>query len=158
AIVSRVDRQVADFIDAGGSVLFLIHSAEDAGAGVPELRALRIRNRRARMDQRSRERSPWEGDWVTNFNWVKRSPLFERIPRTADSPLEGDLMDFQFYKVIPNQVMAGWSQSDEFADIFAGMVVGWIHAPAALVAQCRWGQGKLLATTLKLESAFCDDP
>lgn len=158
AIVSRIDRQVADFIEAGGAVLYLVHSEDDASLDVPELKALRIRNRRARVDEKTKEKNPWEGDWVTNFNWLKRNPLFERIPRLTESPLEGDLMDFQYYKVIPNQVMLGWSQADDFADIFSGMVVGWIHSPASIVAQCRWGAGRLLATTLKLESAFCDDP
>ena len=27
-----------------------------------------------------------------------------------------------------------------------------------MVAQCRWGAGRLLVATLKLESAFGDDP
>jgi hypothetical protein len=157
AIVSRLDRGVAEFLEAGGSVLYLVHSAEEAG-DVPELKNLRIRNRRARLDQRSTEKNPWEGDWVTNFNWLKHEPLFDRIPRTIDTPLPGDLMDSQYYKVIPNQVMLGWSQAEDFNDLFCGMVVGWIHSPAAILAQCRWGQGRLLVTTLKLESAFGDDP
>ena len=59
---------------------------------------------------------------------------------------------------IPNHVLTGWSQDRDFDDIFAGMVVGWVHSPAALAAQCRWGEGALLVTTLKLESAFGDDP
>jgi hypothetical protein len=67
-------------------------------------------------------------------------------------------MDMQYYRVIPNQVLLGWGQEKDFADIHAGMVVGWVHAPVTLMGQCRWGKGKLLATTLKLESAFGDDP
>jgi hypothetical protein len=157
AVVSRLDKTVAEFLEAGGNVLYLVHSAEEAG-DVPELKNLRIRNRRARADLRSPEKNPWEGDWVTNFNWLKHDPLFDRIPRTIDTPLPGDLMDFQYARVIPNQVMLGWSQAEDFNDVFCGMVVGWIHSPASILAQCRWGEGKLLATTLKLESAFGDDP
>ena len=52
----------------------------------------------------------------------------------------------------------GWNQDRDFDDIFSGIVVGWVHSPASFLAQCRWGQGKLLATTLRLESAFGDDP
>jgi hypothetical protein len=158
AIVSRLDDQVARFLEAGGAALFLVHSADDVAPDLPDRNALRIRDRRARIDQRSKEKNPWEGDWVTNFNWIKHDPLFRGIPRITDSPLNGDLMDFQYYKVIPNQVMLGWSQADDFRDILAGMVVGWIHSPAAMLAQCRRGKGRLLATTLKLESAFGDDP
>jgi hypothetical protein len=84
--------------------------------------------------------------------------MFDRIPRTTDSPLSGDVMDFQYYRVIPNQVLLGWSNEKEFDDIFSGMVIGWVHSPASLMAQCRWGQGRLLVTTMKLESALGDDP
>ena len=95
---------------------------------------------------------------MSNFNWIKHEPLFERIPRTTESPFVGDLMDFQYYKVIPNQVLLGWNGDRDFEDIGSGMVVGWVHSPASMVAQCRWGRGRLLVTTLKLESAFGDDP
>jgi hypothetical protein len=158
AIVCRIDAQVAKFIAEGGNVLFLVHSSEDISAELPERELIKIRDRRARLDVQSRERNPWEGDWVTNYNWLKHTPLFERVPRTTESPFAGDLMDFQYYKVIPNQVLLGWNQDRDFEDILSGIVVGWVHSPASFLAQCRWGQGKLLATTLKLESAFGDDP
>ncbi|HEU4751640.1 MAG TPA: hypothetical protein VFU47_00950, partial [Armatimonadota bacterium] len=119
---------------------------------------LRVRDRRARIDEDTKEKNPWEGDWISNFSWVKHDPLFEPIPRAQDSPLSGDLLDMQYYRVMPNQVLLGWSPEREFTDVHAGMVVGWVHAPVTLMGQCRWGQGKLLATTLKLESAYGDDP
>jgi Glycosyl hydrolases family 2, sugar binding domain/Glycosyl hydrolases family 2, TIM barrel domain/Glycosyl hydrolases family 2 len=158
AIVCRIDEHVAAFIRGGGKVLFLVHSQDDIPATLPERELIRIRNRRARLDEKTRDRNPWEGDWVTNWNWLKHDTLFDRIPRTLDSPFPGELMDFQYYKVIPNHVLTGWSQDRDFEDIFAGIVVGWVHSPASLIAQCRWGAGALLATTLKLESAFGDDP
>ena len=79
---------------------------------------IKIRDRRARMDERSHKHSPWEGDWVTNFNWLKHDTLFERIPRTLDSPFPGELMDFQYYRVTPNHVLTGWSPDRDFDDIF----------------------------------------
>ncbi len=158
AILCRIDERAARFVEEGGRALFLIRSSDDVSPEVPVRDLFRIRDRRARMDIRSREKNPWEGDWVSNYNWLKHEPLFDRIPRTTDSPFAGDLMDFQYYKVIPNQVLLGWNGDRDFDDIFSAMVVGWVHSPAALLAQCRWGQGRLLATTLKLESAFGDDP
>lgn len=158
AVVSRLDPQVIEFLDAGGAVLFLVRTAEAVDPDLPDRAALRLRDRRVRLDQRTREKNPWEGDWVTNYNWLKHDPLFSGIPRTSDSPLSGDLMDFQYYQVIPNQVMLGWSQAEDFQDVFCGMVVGWIHSPAAMLAQCRRGRGRLLVTTLKLESSYGDDP
>jgi hypothetical protein len=158
AILCRLDERSSRFIREGGRALFLISSSDDIAPGLPERELVRIRDRRARVDIRSREKNPWEGDWVSNYNWLKHEPLFSRIPRTSESPLAGDLMDFQYYRVIPNQVMLGWSNERDFDDIFSGMVVGWVHSPASLLAQCRLGEGQLLATTLKLESALGDDP
>jgi glycosyl hydrolase family 2 len=158
AILCRIDERAARFLREGGSALFLVRSSDDISPDLPERELIKIRDRRARMDLRSREKNPWEGDWVSNYNWIKHEPLFERIPRTTESPFTGDLMDFQYYKVIPNQVLLGWNGDRDFEDIWSGMVVGWVHSPASMVAQCRWGRGRLLVTTLKLESAFGDDP
>jgi hypothetical protein len=157
-VVSRLDEAVARYLEAGGTALFLARSPSDVDPNLAARTGLRVRDRRARIDERTKEKNPWEGDWVSNFNWVKHDPLFQRIPRVADSPLSGELMDMQYYRVIPNQVLLGWSPEREFADIHSGMVVGWVHAPVTLMGQCRWGNGRLFATTLKLESAFDDDP
>ena len=32
-----------------------------------------------RVERLKREKNPWEGDWVSNYNWVKHEPLFDRI-------------------------------------------------------------------------------
>jgi hypothetical protein len=158
AVVTRIDTEVARFLAEGGAALFLIHSAESISPEVPEREAIKIRDRRARIEKNTWEKNPWEGDWVTNYNWLKHGALFEGVPRAVESPLEGEVMDFQYYKVIPDHVLLGWSPDRDFEEIYSGMVVGWVHSPASLVAQCRWGQGKLLATTLKLEESFGDDP
>jgi hypothetical protein len=158
ALVSRLDAEVIRFLEAGGSVVFLVHSAADIDAEVTARTGLRIRDRRARVDEKSKEKNPWEGDWVSSFSWFKHQPVFDHIPRPSESPLAGDLLDMQYHRIMPNQILFGWSQERDFNDIHAGMVVGWVHAPVTLMGQCRWGEGKLLATTLKLESAFGDDP
>lgn len=158
AVVSRIDAEVVRFLEEGGTVLFLARSPDDIEPAVQQRTTVRVRDRRARIDERTPEKNPWEGDWISNYSWVKHEPLFERIPRQQDSPLNGELLDMQYYRVIPNQVLLGWSQDRDFADLHAGLVVGWVHAPAAFVAQCRWGTGRLMATTFKLESSFGDDP
>ncbi|MCC2673032.1 MAG: glycoside hydrolase family 2 [Armatimonadetes bacterium] len=158
AVVSRLDDEVARFMEEGGSVLFLVRSPGDIQSDLVQRTGIRIRDRRVRIDERSKEKNPWEGDWVSNFNWIKHDLLFDGIPRTVDSPFSGELMDMQYYRVIPNQVLIGWSPERDFADIHAGMVVGWVHAPVTLMAQCKWGKGKLLLTTMKVESGYGDDP
>jgi len=158
AVVSRLDEDVARFMEEGGIALFLVRSPGDIKSEQSQRSGIRIRDRRVRIDERSKEKNPWEGDWVSNFNWIKHDTVFKDIPRTLDSPFSGDLMDMQYYRVIPNQVLLGWSPEKEFADVLSGMVVGWVHAPVALMAQCKWGKGKLLLTPMKLESAYGDDP
>ncbi len=158
AVVSRLDAEVARFLEAGGSALLVVRSPGDIDADLTARTGIRARDRRTRVDEHTKDKNPWEGDWISNFNWLKHDSVFEGIPRSTDTPLSGDLLDMQYYRVMPNQVLLGWSQEKEFADILAGITVGWVHAPAGLLAQCRWGQGRLVATTLKLESAFGDDP
>ncbi|MFN3648988.1 MAG: glycoside hydrolase family 2 protein [Armatimonadota bacterium] len=158
AIVSRLDPAVAEFMQAGGSVLFLAHSPADIDPELEQRTGIRVRDRRARLDEEKREKNPWEGDWVSTYTWIKHEPLFQRIPRSSDSPFAGDLLDMQYYRVIPNQVVVGWSGEKDFSDIHCGMVVGWVHAPISCVAQCRWGEGKLLVSTLRLHNGFGDDP
>jgi len=158
AVVTRLDEEVVRFLEEGGSVLFLARSPDDVSREITQQTGIRVRDRRVRIDEKTTEKNPWEGDWVSNFSWIKQEPVFERIPRANETPLSGDLMDMQYYRVIPNQVLLGWSQERENPDVHSGMVVGWVHAPVTLMAQCRWGKGKLLATTLKLESGFGDDP
>lgn len=158
AVTSRLDATILRFLEEGGHVLFLGRSPGDIPAEVTARTGLRIRDRRARIDETTREKNPWEGDWVSNFNWIKHDPLFEGVPRSQESPLPGDLMDMQYHRIIPNQVLIGWNGEREFADILSGMVVGWVHAPVTLMGQCTWGKGKLLATTLRLDLAFGDDP
>ncbi|HTE20661.1 MAG TPA: glycoside hydrolase family 2 TIM barrel-domain containing protein [Armatimonadota bacterium] len=158
AVVSRIDAEVSKFMEEGGTVLFLAHSPGDIEAGISARSGIRVRDRRARIDEETKEKNPWEGDWVSNFSWAKHDPLLDGIPRPIESPLNGELLDMQYYRVLPNQVLLGWSPEREYEDIQAGMVVGWVHAPVTLIGQCRWGKGKLLATTFKLESGFGDDP
>ena len=158
AVATRLDRNVKEFIENGGNVLLLIRSPEDVSSDLDEFELLKVRDRRVRVDQNTREKNPWEGDWVSNFTWVKHQPIFRDIPRVIDSPLQGELMDFQYYRVTPNQVMLGWDQNRDFEDILAGMVVGWVHSPVAVLAQCKWGKGKLLASTMRLQSPFGEEP
>ena len=128
----------------------------------PQLTArtgIRVRDRRARMDIRTREKNPWEGDWITNYNWVKHEPLFERIPRTCDSPLQRRADGHPVLQGDPEPGAAGLERR---AGVRAtstrdGGRLGprARHAAGASAAGAR---ASLLATTLKLESAFGDDP
>lgn len=132
---------VADVWDAalearvrgGASALLIAETAEAAGSI-------------GRMQVRAREGSPWQGSWASSFCWL-------------GGAWAGDgVLDESFVGCMPDHVLAGLSSAAFERDVLAGLVVGWIHRPAALAAIARIGQGQVLATTFKLVSAGADDP
>ena len=47
-------------------------------------------------------------------------------------------------------IIAGCSTWDFQARVHAGMVVGWVHKPAALIVEREYGRGRMVATTFRL--------
>ncbi len=90
-----------------------------------------------------RHRSLWRGDWITGFSWIKREGPFAGLPG-------GPLLDLSFDRVVPRHVLTGFRAWEYGGDVLAGMVVGWVHKPAALIARRRVGRGGLVATTFRL--------
>jgi hypothetical protein len=90
-----------------------------------------------------REGTPWQGDWATSFSWLRRDRHF------ADFP--GDpLLDYSFDRVIPHCVLLGFKPLEFEAQVHAGLFVGWIHKPVALIAERKFGKGKGVLTTFRL--------
>jgi hypothetical protein len=100
----------------------------------------------------NRHKSIWRGDWVGNFSWLRRDGVFSTIP--------GDpLFDLSFTTVVPHQLMTGFRPWEFQGRVHAGVVVGWIHKPAAFLIEKRLGRGKLVASTFRLnEDAPAVDP
>lgn len=92
----------------------------------------------------NRHKSIWRGDWVGNFSWLRRDGAFSQIPG-------GPLFDLSFAAVVPHQLMAGFRPWEFQGRVHAGVVVGWVHKPAAFVIEKRLGRGKLVATTFRLD-------
>ena len=100
----------------------------------------------------NRHKSIWRGDWVGNFSWLRRDGVFRSIPG-------GPLFDLSFSGIVPDQVMAGFRPWEFQGRVHAGVVVGWVHKPAAFVLEKRLGRGKLVATTFRLDREAPDaDP
>ncbi|WP_426233407.1 glycoside hydrolase family 2 protein [Pararhizobium sp. DWP3-4] len=91
----------------------------------------------------NRHRSMWRGDWVGNFSWLRRDGVFSHIPG-------GPLFDLSFTTVVPHQVMTGFRPWEFQGRVHAGVVIGWVHKPAAFLIEKRLGRGKLVATTFRL--------
>ncbi|MBY3184311.1 glycoside hydrolase family 2 [Rhizobium laguerreae] len=100
----------------------------------------------------NRHKSIWRGDWVGNFSWLRRDGVFAHVPG-------GPLFDLSFTGVAPHQVMAGLRPWEFQGRVHAGVVIGWVHKPAAFIIEKRLGRGKLVATTFRLHQEAPDaDP
>ncbi|MDQ0322388.1 hypothetical protein QO002_004594 [Pararhizobium capsulatum DSM 1112] len=100
----------------------------------------------------NRHKSIWRGDWVGNFSWLRRDGVFANVPG-------GPLFDLSFTGVVPHQLMAGFRPWEFQGRVHAGVVIGWVHKPAAFVIEKRLGRGKLVATTFRLHQEAADvDP
>jgi hypothetical protein len=151
---SVVDRQSAELLVTTELSADLIRDVEDTGRNALVL--VRTRDALKRADDLARrvsvllrklpmagapgQRSPWEGDWVSSFAWLLPS-AFEGLP--ARNPL-----DFAYQEVLPDHVLTGYDPARHLDEVTAGMFVGWVHSPAALVWSFPQGRGRITLTTL----------
>jgi hypothetical protein len=90
-----------------------------------------------------RQGTLWRGDWIACFSWIKREGVFAGVPG-------GPLLDIAYDRVVPHHVMTGFRTWEYGGNVHAGLVLGWVHKPAATIAERRIGTGKLVATTFRL--------
>lgn len=91
----------------------------------------------------ARHGSMWRGDWIAGFSWIRRDGVFADMPG-------GPLVDLSLDRVIPHHVLTGFRAWEFGGPVHAGVVVGWAHKPAALIAERRIGRGGLVVTTFRL--------
>jgi len=139
AVARSLDRALHSYIYGGGQVLLLANAPDAVGPYVPGIRAV------------ARKGSPWEGDWISTFSWLRRCGPFARLPG-------GPLLDLSFQRVIPEYVLTGFGPFDYETDVHGGLFVGWVHKPVALLAERRLGKGRVVLTTLRpmVDSAGVD--
>jgi hypothetical protein len=107
--------------------------------GIPLSQEAQIPN----MGLHARHGTIWRGDWIAGFSWVRRDGPLAALPG-------GPLVDIGWDKVIPHHVLTGFRTWEYSGPVHAGLVVGWCHKPAALIAERRVGRGALVATTFRL--------
>ena len=94
----------------------------------------------------------WRGDWIASFSWIRRAGAFAGLPG-------GPMVDLSFDRVVPFHVMTGFRPWEFGGAVHAGLVVGWVHKPAATIAERRVGKGGLVASTFRLlRDAPGEDP
>jgi hypothetical protein len=86
------------------------------------------------------QRSPWEGDWVSSFSWL--------LPGAFPGLPDRRPLDFAYEEVLPDHVLTGYDPGRHRDEVSAGMFVGWVHSPAALLWTFRQGRGVITLTTL----------
>jgi hypothetical protein len=95
---------------------------------------------------RGREGTPWQGDWATSFSWLKKTGPFAHLP--------GDpLLGMEYAEIMPDAVLTGlpaWAMRDH---CWAGLALGWVHKPVALIADIPYGRGKVTICTFNLTPA-----
>jgi hypothetical protein len=138
-VADKLTDEVRFFVQNGGRVLWL---AESSAAQQSYLGTVEIAARQGRR---------WQGDWASNMNWIRQADMFKEIPT-------GGTVDFAFADLTPEHVITGISPRDFATDVHAGLFVGWLHHIAALVAERRYGNGRLLISTFRLREHLTKNP
>lgn len=138
-IATAPSDRLADYVRSGGKLLLLPARPCPLQPFFPHWQNVRVQERDGTL---------WQGDWASSFSWLRRSGPFAALPG-------GPLLDETFDRVLPERVITGCNLLDFQARVHAGMVVGWVHRPAALAVERSYGRGRLLASTFRL---FRDAP
>ena len=141
-VTAAVTPSIVAFAERGGKVLCLVRSRTAIPAGSDLRRPVDVHLRRLPHAGWPGQRSPWEGDWVTNFNWILPG-AFPELPYKAP-------LDFLYEEVAPDHVMLGYDPVRHRDEVVAGMFVGWVHEPAALTWGFAQGAGVIVLTTFRL--------
>ncbi|WEK05623.1 MAG: glycoside hydrolase family 2 TIM barrel-domain containing protein [Candidatus Devosia phytovorans] len=90
-----------------------------------------------------RDGTIWRGDWIAGFSWLRREGPFAGIPG-------GPIFDLSFSDVVPHYLLTGFRVWEYGSTVHAGIVVGWVHKPAATIVEKPVGRGGVVATTFRL--------
>ena len=141
-VATEVTDDLIDRLNAGSRALVLVRTRAAIPDGHDLARRVTTHLRRLPHSGWPGQRSPWEGDWVTSWSWI----LHDVLPGLPDrNPL-----DFAYEQVLPDHVMLGYDPGRHRDEVPAGMFVGWIHTPGAIVWTFRQGRGAVTLTTFRV--------
>jgi hypothetical protein len=141
-VATELTDDLMDRLDAGGRALLLVRTRAAIPAEHDLARRVSVHLRRLPHSGWPGQRSPWEGDWVTSWSWLLHDVL-PGLPRR--NPL-----DFAYEEVLPDHVLLGYDPGRHRDEVPAGMFVGWVHTPAAIVWTFRQGRGAMTLTTFRV--------
>ncbi|HUP55192.1 MAG TPA: hypothetical protein VM408_06780, partial [Methylomirabilota bacterium] len=141
-VASELTDAIVNRMDAGGRALILVRSR----GAIPEnhdlARRVGIHLRRLAHSGWPGQRSPWEGDWVSSWSWI--------LPKEFAGLPERNPLDFAYEAVLPDHVLLGHDPERHRQEVTAGMFVGWVHTPAALIWEFLQGRGSVTLTTFRV--------
>ncbi|HEX8069013.1 MAG TPA: beta galactosidase jelly roll domain-containing protein [Pyrinomonadaceae bacterium] len=131
-LASALDEVVERHIRHGGRALLLADAADALPASAP-------------FKVVPRAGSDLDGNWVTNFNWVRAD---------APSPFHPlaftKILGFESARVVPRFVVQQVPGAN-YEDVLAGVFYGWLNNNAAYAVRLRLGNGRLLVTTFRFD-------
>jgi Glycosyl hydrolases family 2, sugar binding domain/Glycosyl hydrolases family 2, TIM barrel domain/Glycosyl hydrolases family 2 len=133
-VATESEQELAAYVRNGGKLLLLPEAEGTLNPYFPHWQKVEVQNRKGTV---------WRGEWASSFAWLRRHNAFALLPG-------GPLINETFDRVIPDAVISGCNLLDFQARVHAGLVVGWIHKPVALIVERGYGKGRLLATTFRL--------
>ena len=137
-IAHKLDEEVKQYVEVGGRAIILAYSKDAVPNG-----SIKIIPRAG---------SDLDGNWVTNFNWVRTESPSSPFHSVAFTKILG----FESENVVPRFVIQGIGGAN-FDDVLSGIFYGWLNNNAALAAQMRVGGGALLLTTFRFDE-YGKDP
>jgi hypothetical protein len=140
-VSSHIDRRLLADVERGRALLLLARSGDAISADFGPARSMHVRPRRPTDRTQAADR-PWDGDWTSVFAWA--------LPGVVPGITEGGLLGDPHRQIFPDHVLDGLDVLAASDGVEAGLFAGWVHDPAALLAAFRHGDGRLVATTLRL--------
>ena len=131
-LAGSLDETVERHLRAGGRALIIANTKDALPAGAP-------------FKITPRAGSDLDGNWVTNFNWVRAD-----APSPFAALAFGRVLGFESARVVPRFVIQGVPGA-HYEDVLAGIFYGWLNNNAALAVQTRAGHGRLLLTTFRFD-------
>ena len=131
-VSTTLDQSVTRHLRAGGRALIIAGSTD----ALPSDASLKVTPRAG---------SDLDGNWVTNFNWVRAD-----APSPFGAVAFGNILGFESERVVPRFVIQGVAPAN-YDDVLSGIFYGWLNNNAALAVQMRMGEGKLLLTTFRFD-------
>jgi hypothetical protein len=141
-VAAQLNDDILRRAENGASVVVLVRTRDALPDSTDIGRRLSVHLRHLPHGGWPGQRSPWEGDWINSFSWL--------LPGALPGLPDRRLLDFSFEQVMPDHVLLNYDPQRHADEVSAGMFVGWIHAPAALLWSFPQGAGQLTITTFHL--------